>query len=67
MFNISCKYLEADIRQYVYILSSLYFNSYRKQPFKMFQCECISIQIWPCCNVGQGQPRIIIWVTLKGP
>ena len=35
---------------------------------------CLSIfpyksmkQSWPCCNVGQGQPRIIIWANFVGP
>ena len=28
--------------------------------------SCIRNQIWPCCKVGQGQPRIIICANLVG-
>ena len=24
-------------------------------------------QIWPCCKIGQGQPRVIIWTNYYGP
>ena len=24
-------------------------------------------QIWPCCKIGQGQPRVIIWTNYDGP
>ena len=24
-------------------------------------------QIWPCCKIGQGQPRVIIWINYDRP
>ena len=33
---------------------------------KKIQFKCIGKQIWPCCKVGQGQPRIIIRTNLVG-
>ena len=29
-------------------------------PFK-----CISDPIWPCCKIGQGQPRVIIYINFE--
>ena len=38
--------------------------------FTFFPYKSIRDQIWPCCKIGQGQPRVIIWanlVVLKHP
>ena len=29
--------------------------------------KSIRDQIWPCCKIGQGQPRVIIWTNYDGP
>ena len=34
---------------------------------RFFQFKCIRKQTCPWCQVGQGQPRIIIWTNLIGP
>ena len=33
----------------------------------IFPYKSIKEQSWPCCEVGQGQPRIIIWTTYQSP
>ena len=32
--------------------------------FTLFPHKSIRDQIWPCCKIDQGQPRIIIWTNL---
>ena len=32
-----------------------------------FPYKSIRDQIWPCCKIGQGQPRVIIWTNQGGP
>ena len=34
---------------------------------KIFPMLSIRDQIWPCCKIGQGQPRVIIWTNYDGP
>ena len=29
--------------------------------------KSIRDQIWPCCKIGQGQPRVIIWIKYDWP
>ena len=42
-------------------------TAFKKSTFIFFQFKCIRKQILPWCEVGQGQPRIIIWTNLVGP
>ena len=43
------------------------FNSfYNIYYLSIFPSQSIREQSWPCCKVGHGQPRIIIWTTLVG-
>ena len=32
--------------------------------FTFFPYKSIREQIWPCCIIGQGQTRVIIWINL---
>ena len=43
-------------------VSSIKWLSNSFSPYKS-----IRDQIWPCCKIGQGQPRIIIWTNYDGP
>ena len=38
----------------------------KNQQFSLFPIESLSYQIRPCCKIGQGQPRIIIWTNYDG-
>ena len=34
--------------------------------FHFFLQKGLCYQIWPCCKIGQGQPRFIIWTNYDG-
>ena len=34
--------------------------------FHIFLWKSPSNKIWPCCKIGQGQPRVIIWTNYDG-
>ena len=59
-----------------YLFSSTTFqasdcNSFKKiHSFDFFSCKSLCFQIWPCCKIGQGHPRVIIlsnYDWLKSP
>ena len=41
-------------------------QQFLKNPFffTFFPYKSIRDQIWPCCKIGQGQPKVIIWANL---
>ena len=34
--------------------------------FTFFLFKCLRDQIWPCRKIGQGQPRVIIYINFIG-
>ena len=41
------------------------YNSFRKiHCFNFFPYKSTGGRIWPCRKIGQGQPRVIIWIKL---
>ena len=51
-----------SLRSYV---ASFYDNSFWKiHCFTFFPYKSIRDKIWPCCKIGQGQSRVIIWANL---
>ena len=48
-------------------VARFYDNSFWKiHCFTFFPYKSIRDQIWPCCKIGQGQSRVIIWANLLG-
>ena len=41
-----------------------YNNFWKIHCFTFSQYKSIRDQIWPCRKIGQGQPRVIIWINL---
>ena len=42
-------------------------NSFWKiHDFHIVLQKSLYYQIWPCCKIGQGQPRVIIWTNYDG-
>ena len=40
-------------------------NSFQKiHSFHFFPCESLCFRIWPCSKIGQGHPRVIIFIKL---
>ena len=45
-------------------------SNHRQQYFRKIHCftlfpyRSIMDQIWPCSKIGEGQPRVIIWINL---
>ena len=43
------------------------FGELKKHCFHSFPSKSLSGKIWPCCEIGQGHPRVIIWTNYDGP
>ena len=54
----------ASILTNFHLLKATGCNSFLKYPpFSHFPIEKPKYQIWPCCKIGQGHPRVIIWTN----
>ena len=64
----SCTHL-FDYYTYMYTYIHLTgFNSFLEiYSLSIFPYKNERDQIWPCCKIGQGQPRVIIWTNLVAP
>ena len=54
----------SDLGQWMILTFDIHTVSEKSTVLPFFQYKSIRDQIWPCYKIGQGQPRVIIWINL---